>query len=172
MCTTVEVGSDCNKEFKIMEPHIYHVNIAWSQDRKGMMCSPELNSPVQNAGGCIEVATPPQFPKGMPGIWSPEHLFTAAVSSCLMTTFLSIAENSKLDFISFQCTSEGKLEQVEGKFLMTEVLLKPVVTVKDEKDKEKALRVLQKSEANCLISNSVKAKVVMQPEVEVATINA
>ena len=155
-----------------MDPHIYHVDIAWSHDRKGMMCSPELNSVPQNNGGCIEVATPPEFPKGMPGIWSPEHLFTAAVSSCLMTTFLSIAENSKLNFISFQCSSEGKLEQVDGKFLMTEVLLKPVVTVKDEKDKEKALKVLQKSEANCLISNSVKAKVVMDPKVEWAAITA
>ena len=58
------------------------------------------------------------------------------------------------------------------KNLMTEVLLKPQVTVKDEKDTEKALKVLQKSEANCLISNSVKANVVMQPEVEVATVNA
>lgn len=43
---------------------------------------------------CIEVATPPEFPKGIPGMWSPEHLFTAAVSGCLMTTFLSIAEKS------------------------------------------------------------------------------
>jgi organic hydroperoxide reductase OsmC/OhrA len=61
-------------------------------DRKGKLCSPELS---KENGPCIEVATPPEFPKGMPGIWSPEHLFTAAVSSCLMTTFLAIAENSK-----------------------------------------------------------------------------
>src|SRR6185369_2314110 len=155
-----------------MEPHIYNVNIAWSRDRKGLMCSPELNSVGSNTNGCIEVATPPQFPKGIAGIWSPEHLFTAAVSSCLMTTFLSIAENSKLDFVSFQCASEGKLEQVDGKSLMTQVLLKPLVLLKDEKDTDKALRVLQKSEANCLISNSVKVKVVVQPVVEVASVNA
>ncbi|MBS1558868.1 MAG: OsmC family protein [Bacteroidetes bacterium] len=154
-----------------MEPHYYRVDIAWSQDRKGMMCSPELKGTLGDGNGCIEVATPPQFPKGIPGIWSPEHLFTAAVSSCLMTTFLAIAENSKLDFISFQCGSEGKLEQVEGKFLMTEVLLKPVVVVKEEKDQDRALRVLQKSEANCLISNSVKAKVSMEPQVLVAVEN-
>jgi peroxiredoxin-like protein len=151
-----------------MDSHIYHVNVAWSDNRKGVMCSPELNTGENLSGGCIEVATPPEFPKGMPGIWSPEHLFTAAVSSCLMTTFLAIAENSKLEFVSFQCSAEGKLEQVEGKFLMTEVLLKPIVTVKDEKDSDKALRVLQKSEANCLISNSVKAKVTMQPKIEIA----
>lgn len=147
-----------------MDSHFYHVNIAWSQDRKGMMCSPELNASTDN---CIEVATPPEFPKGIPGIWSPEHLFTAAVSSCLMTTFLAIAENSKLEFASFQCGSKGKLEQRDGKFQMTEVQLFPVVTIRDEKDRERALRVLQKAEANCLISNSIRATVVMSPTVVV-----
>ncbi len=153
-----------------MEPHYYHVDIAWNKDRKGMMCSPELAGANTNSSGCIEVATPPEFPKGIPGIWSPEHLFTASVSSCLMTTFLAIAENSKLDFVSFQCGSKGKLDQVDGKYMMTEVLLEPVVVVREEKDVEKALKVLQKSEINCLISNSVKAKVVMEPVVRVETV--
>lgn len=148
-----------------MDSHFYQVNIAWSHDRMGMMCSPELKATSDN---CIEVATPPEFPKGIPGIWSPEHLFTAAVSSCLMTTFLAIAENSKLEFSSFQCGSKGKLEQRDGKFQMTEVQLFPVVTVREEKDRERALRVLQKAEANCLISNSIKSSVVMTPEVVVS----
>lgn len=82
-----------------------------------------------------------------------------------MTTFLAIAENSKLDFVSFDCGSKGKLEKVDGKFLMTEVELTPVVVVRNSVDIDKALRVLQKSEANCLISNSVKAKIVMNPVV-------
>src|SRR5687768_13470523 len=112
-----------------MEPHFYNVDITWNTDRKGVMCSPELSS---ETGNCIEVATPPEFPKGIPGIWSPEHLFTAAVSSCLMTTFLSIAENSKLEFNSFSCKSKGRLEQVDGKFLMTEIILEPTVTITDE----------------------------------------
>jgi len=153
-----------------MEPHYYHVDIAWNKDRKGMMCSPELTGANLNSTGCIEVATPPEFPKGIPGIWSPEHLFTASISSCLMTTFLAIAENSKLDFVSFRCASKGKLEQVDGKFMMSEVLLEPTVVVREEKDVDKAMKVLQKSESNCLISNSVKAKVVMTPVVRVETI--
>jgi peroxiredoxin-like protein len=147
-----------------MEAHYYNVNINWNTDRKGVMCSPELNG---ESSSCIEVATPPEFPKGIPGIWSPEHLFTAAVSSCLMTTFFAIAENSKLVFTSFNCTSKGKLEQVEGKFLMTEILLEPVVTITDEKDRERAERVLQKSEAACLISNSIKSKIIMIPTINV-----
>ena len=148
-----------------MEPHYYQVDINWNTERKGIMCSPELN---KDAGSCIEVATPPEFPKGIPGIWSPEHLFTAAISSCLMTTFLSIAENSKLAFIDFSCKSKGKLEQVEGKFMMSEIILEPTVTIADEKDRERAERVLQKSEAACLISNSVKSKITLLPNIKIA----
>lgn len=59
-----------------------------------------------------------------------------------MTTFLSIAENSKLSFISFSCKSTGKLEQVDGKFMMSEIILEPTVTIADEKDRERAERVL------------------------------
>jgi organic hydroperoxide reductase OsmC/OhrA len=51
---------------------------------------------------------------------------------------------------------------------MTEIQLFPVVTIRDEKDRERALRVLQKAEANCLISNSIKSTVVMTPEVVVS----
>ncbi|WHF52872.1 OsmC family protein [Chryseobacterium gotjawalense] len=138
-----------------MEPHLYNVDITWSKDRQGEMSSPELSTTV-------EIATPPQFPKGVEGIWSPEHLFTSAVASCLMTTFLSIAENSKLEFTGFTCKSHGKLEQIEGKFLMTEVILEPTVTIANESDREKAERVLQKSEQHCLISNSIKSKVTMK----------
>jgi len=147
-----------------MEVHYYNVNINWDTDRKGVMCSPELNTTTDN---CIHVATPPEFPKGMPDIWSPEHLFTAAVSSCLMTTFLAIAENFRLEFTSFSCLSKGKLEQVDGKFMMTEIILEPTVTITDEANREKAGRVLQKSEAACLISNSIKSKVTMIPTVRV-----
>ena len=152
-----------------MDPHFYHVDINWNKERKGMMCSPELKSVSNNKGGCIEVATPPEFPKGIPGIWSPEHLFTAAVSSCLMTTFLAVAENSKLEFTGFQCQSEGKLEQVDGRYIMSEVILKPIVTIVNEKDRERAERVLQKSEAACLISNSIKSKVTMIPHIVVGS---
>ena len=151
-----------------MEAHFYNVQIEWSKDRKGIMCSPELNTSAIG-GGCIEVATPPEFPKGMPGIWSPEHLFTASVSSCLMTTFLAVAENSTLDFLKFRCNSKGKLDQVEGKFLMTEIILEPTVTILHEKDRERTERVLAKAETACLISNSIKSKVTMVSKIVVAS---
>ena len=139
--------------------HNYEVNLNWQSNRKGILTSPILNSN-------IEVATPPEFPNGMAGIWSPEHLLVASVSSCLMTTFLAIAENSKLQFINYECKASGKLEKVDGKFMISEIVLSPIVTIPNEGDKEKALRILQKSEAGCLISNSVRSRIIFQPEVK------
>ena len=150
-----------------MEAHYYNVDVNWSRERQGIMCSPELKLEHAEANSCIEVATPPQFPKGVPGIWSPEHLFTAAISSFFMTTFLAIAEASKLDFINFHCSSKGKLELIDGKYMMSEVILEPIVTIHNQGDRDKALRVLHRAEAGCLITNSVRSKIVMVPAVNV-----
>lgn len=150
-----------------MDKHIYNVDINWTQDRKGMMCSPELNSAETNRTNCIEVATPPEFEKGIPNIWTPEHLFTAAVSSCLMTTFLAVSEYSKFEFISFKCGAKGILEKIDGKFVMSEVLLFPEVIISDESKRERAERILEKSKKACLISNSITSKVTMQPKITV-----
>ncbi len=138
--------------------HSYTVNLGWRHDRQGILSSEELDTTV-------EVATPPPFPKGVEGIWSPEHLFTAAVSSCLMTTFLAIAENSKLEFESFTCKAIGTLALVDGKYKMTEILLEPHLVIVHEKDSDRAGRVLQKAEAACLITNSITARVIMKPTI-------
>jgi peroxiredoxin-like protein len=140
--------------------HNYVVNLDWKSGRLGALNSPELTDEV-------DVATPPQFPRGIEKVWSPEHLFTAAVNSCLMTTFLAIAENSKLDFEDFSSQASGKLDMVDGKYLMTEITLMPLVTIKHAEDTDKAFKVLQKSEAACLISNSIKSTIVFKPAVVV-----
>ncbi len=141
--------------------HSYEVNLEWENDRKGVLSSPVLDT-------TFEVATPPEFPNGMKGIWSPEHLFVASVSSCLMTTFLAISEFSKFEYISLKVNAVGKLEKIEGKFMVSEIILKPILIIADETQRAKAERILQKSEAACLISNSIKSSIVMKTQIEVA----
>ena len=136
----------------------YYVNVDWKQNRIGLLSSKDLNS-------SIEVATPPEFPGGVSGIWSPEHLLVASVVSCFMTTFLAIAENSKLNFKAFSCGSKGKLTKLESRFIMTEVELSPHLQLLTESDKEKAERIINKSETACLISNSIKSNVSLKPHI-------
>ena len=138
--------------------HYYDVSVEWTDSRRGIMKSDVLEK-------TIEVATPPEFPKGMEGVWSPEHLFVAAVNSCLMTTFLAIAENSKLAHNGFSSKAVGKLESRDGKYEMSEVKLMPTVVIASEADRDKAMRILQKAEAACLISNSIKSKIILEAEI-------
>jgi peroxiredoxin-like protein len=144
--------------------HYYEVGLNWATGRKGLISSPVLNS-------SIEVATPPEFTKGIPGIWSPEHLLVAAVNSCLMTTFLAIAENSGLKFVNFESKATGKLEKVDGKYMISEIILTPVLSIGNSSDEERAQRILQKSEDACLISNSVKSRIIFQPQINVKYVN-
>ncbi|RXK80842.1 OsmC family protein [Filimonas effusa] len=137
------------------QEHFYEVNITWKEGRIG-----ELSSPVLSK--TIECATPPEFPNGVPGIWSPEHLFVAAINSCYMATFLAIASNFKLPVDRFNCRTVAKLEMVEGRYLVTEAEMYPDVKLTDpEADKEKAMRVLEKAKAGCLVTNSMKTSVSM-----------
>lgn len=143
------------------QAHYYEVGLDWTEGRIGKLHSSALNDEVS-------VATPPEFAKGVAGIWSPEHLFVAAVNSCLMTTFLAIAENFKLQFSEFNSKAAGKLEIVEGNYQMSEVILRPVLTIGDELDMEKGMKILQKAERACLISNSIKSKIIFEPRVQIA----
>ena len=143
------------------QEHTYEVDIDWAEGRIGIMSSPVLDDR-------LEVATPPQFPKGVAGIWSPEHLFVSSVSGCFMTTFVAIAENSGLDFEDLKVNSVGTMGKRDGKFMITEVILKPELLISEEKNKEKALRILEKAEAACLISRSIKSEIKFEPKVVVA----
>jgi peroxiredoxin-like protein len=142
------------------EEHKYQVDIEWKEGRIGIMESPELDDR-------LEVATPPEFPGGVERIWSPEHLFTASVSSCFMTSFTAVAEYSKFSFTSLKVHSSGKMSKENGKFVMSEILLHPVLTISDESQEKKALRLLEKAESICLITRSIKSNVVFKPEIQV-----
>lgn len=134
----------------------YEVNLQWNTERKGTISSPVL--PTQ-----IEVATPPEFPKGMKDVWTPEHLFVASVNACLMATFLAIAENSKLEFVSFECKAIGIVGKQEGKLLVIEIMLKPKVVLKTLEHEVQLRRILEMSEKACAISNSIKTKINLEP---------
>ena len=139
--------------------HYYSTKVTWVRDRIGTLSSTTLPN--------IEVATPLEFPKGVPNIWSPEHLFVASANICLMTTFLAIAENSNFSFKSFTSEAVGKLEKIDNTFMISEIELKPNVIIEDESKRDKGIRLLEKSEKACLISNSMKSKIILTPNVVV-----
>ena len=133
--------------------YLYHTEVKWTEQRKGVIsCAGKPD---------IQVATPPEF-KGHEGIWSPEDLFVASANICLMTTFLAVAERAGLAFTAYESATEGRLELVEGKFQFTAIRLKPTITLSTNADTAKAKELIEKAEANCLISNSMKSRVSLE----------
>ena len=136
--------------------YTYHTEVIWTEQRKGVIsCASKPD---------IQVATPPEF-KGHEGIWSPEDVFVASANSCLMTTFQAVAERAGLVFTSYENVAEGRLELVDGKLQFTEITLMPAIPLSANADAAKAKELIEKSEANCLISNSMEVRVSLVPNI-------
>ena len=150
-------------DFKMVEVRskkfVYKNSIKWEGERKGIVSSDNKPS--------FKVATPPEF-KGHPGIWSPEDLFVASVNVCIMTTFLHYAERNKLEFLSYKSDAEGVLEIIDNNFMFSEIKIRPLLAVKKDSDINKAKDLIELSEKNCLISNSIRSKVSVIPEINVS----
>jgi peroxiredoxin-like protein len=133
--------------------YTYHCTVKWTEQRKGVISSQGKPD--------VQVATPPEF-KGHEGIWSPEDLFVASVNICVMSTFLAVAERAALSFKQYESEAEGRLELVDGKFQFTTIVLKPRISLNRGEDLDKAKELMTKAEANCLISNSIKTRVLVE----------
>ncbi|MBI4605636.1 MAG: OsmC family protein [Planctomycetes bacterium] len=140
--------------------HTYEVTTRWKEGLRGE---------AQPAGvpDAVPFAVPKEF-GGPGGEWTPEHLLAAAVSSCILATFLSIAQMSKLSIRGYESSAACSMDKVEGALRVTGVTVAPRVTVASEGDRDRALRLLEKAEKLCPISNALKAAVTFQPSVEVA----
>jgi organic hydroperoxide reductase OsmC/OhrA len=133
----------------------YKAHTAWSSARRGTLSA----SGKPN----IVVGSPPEF-KGEPHVWAPEELLVGSVNTCMMLTFLAIAQAKCLTPVAYESEAEGLLENVEGKYWITEVTIRPRVSLKDEAEVERAREIMEGVEAQCFISNSIKAKVALAAE--------
>ncbi len=136
--------------------YTYRTSVRWTERKMGVIAS--AGKPE------VQMATPPEF-KGHEGIWSPEDLFVASVNVCVMSTFLAFAERAGITFHSYESEAEGRLELVDGKFQFTTIVLKPRITLQPGGDVGKTKDILAKAEANCLISNSIKTRVTVEPTI-------
>jgi organic hydroperoxide reductase OsmC/OhrA len=57
----------------------------------------------------------------------------------------------------------------EGKYRITEVMVRPRVSLKDKAELERAREIMETVEAQCFISNSIKSKVSLTAEFGVAS---
>jgi len=145
----------------MIESHDYEVELVNTGPKAGVLDATADGLPS------IDVAAPPEF-GGPAGVWSPEHLFVAALAACLMTTFRAIADASGLDVLEYKDESSGHLQRGDDRrYSFDVVTLRPRVLINDESKIERTLRLLHKAEEACLVSRSVLSQIVLEPTVEV-----
>ncbi|MCH8307024.1 MAG: OsmC family protein [Proteobacteria bacterium] len=129
-------------------PHQYNVSAA---------ADPESAVQLRSTGlPDLESAAPAEF--GGPGDqWSPESLLVASVADCFVLSFKAIARASKFSWISLTCSVEGTLDKVERATQFTTFDLRASLTIPADMNEEMALRLLDKAEHLCLITNSLTA---------------
>jgi organic hydroperoxide reductase OsmC/OhrA len=127
----------------------YTISVRWTGEKKVAL----------TAGGkpSVEVATPPEF-KRHEGIWSSEDLYVTSVNACIMTIFLAFAGRAGLAFEEYESEAEGLLEFLDDRFVFTKIVVRPRIVLRPGEECAKA-------ERNCLVSNSIRIEVVLEPTI-------
>ncbi len=140
-------------------PHHYAASAAATADSHVVLSSPGLES--------LETAGPPEF--GGPGdLWSPETLLVGSVADCFILSFRAIARASRFEWLSLSCDVSGTLDKIERVTQFTSFDLSAELAVPPGTDEKKALRLLEKAEHHCLITNSMKAGTRLSAKVQFA----
>ncbi|MGV3724209.1 MAG: OsmC family protein [Actinomycetota bacterium] len=97
----------------------------------------------------------------------PEEAFVAALSSCHMLWFLSLAARRRWVVDSYVDTAEGVLgKDGDGKTAITRVTLRPVTCFAGAAPNEEELAALHhQAHERCFIANSVKSEVRCEPRI-------
>ncbi|MFH1784542.1 MAG: OsmC family protein [bacterium] len=142
------------------QKYFYKVKLKWKEAKTGVVSSGDRPD--------IQVSAPVEF-DGQQGLWTAQNLLVASVVSCFMTTFVFQAKKHGLEFSSLDIAAQGLLEKVEDTFMISKIELIPHLVIYSLVDKDKAEKVLQRADQFCLISNSIKSKIFLIPDVEIKT---
>ena len=134
----------------------YQNDLSWKFERVANI--------VSEGKPTLQISTPPAF-KGEAGDWTPEDLFVAAANACLLLTFLAYVEREHIVVTSYESTASGTVERVGEKYQFTAITIRPRVELADSSYAPQVEESLRKAEKNCLIANSISARVHVEPQI-------
>ena len=140
-------------------PHRYEVELAGTPAGPTVLGAPGLPA--------LATAPPPEY-DGPGDAWSPEHLLLGAVASCFLFALRAVARASSLEFRTLDLTVEGTVDREGGVVRFTEIVLRPRLVLAPGADRDRAQRILDKSERACLVSSSLAVPCRLEPTVRFA----
>lgn len=143
-----------------MKPLPHHYNVRLSGGPFGYA--------TLSLDGAPDLRSAPPLEFDGPGdAWGPEHLLLAAVGTCFAFTLRAVAHASKVEFSEIAISTEGVVDRAQGATRFTGIVLRVRLAIPAGVSRDKALRVLDKSERACIVSASLATPIQVEPEIEV-----
>ena len=112
----------------------------------------------------IFFSPPPEF-GGTDQMWSPEHLLAVSLSACYTNTFFHFANLLKVPVRAFYVDVTMEVQKEGVALAATKFILHPHVEFETKPKQDTIDNLLSKAKRYCIISNSVKGEVVVEPEI-------
>ena len=148
----------------------YSATIRWQRDSADFLANKYSRAHVWQFDGGLEIAASAS-PHIVPSPWSleenvdPEEAFVAALASCHMLFFLSMAVEQELQVDSYVDHAVGKMAKDDrGKIAITRVTLTPQVEFSGSvlPAPETVESIHHLAHEQCFIANSVKTQIVIE----------
>ncbi len=126
-----------------------------------------MDSPVTlKSDGVVNLlSTAPKEFGGSGEEWSPEGLLVASIADCYIMSFKALARASRLEWENIACDAVGKLDRIEKVTRFIQYDLTVSLSIPHGASRALAERLLQKSKAICLVTNSLKGECLLQAEI-------
>ena len=103
--------------------------------------------------------------KGDPAILNPEQLLLMAASSCQMLWFLHLAAKARIDVVAYDDEASALMPEDEQPVRITEVTLRPRITVDGEASEERVRKLVVSAHEHCFIANTLNCSMTVEPSV-------
>jgi organic hydroperoxide reductase OsmC/OhrA/SAM-dependent methyltransferase len=149
--------------------HSYSVTCAWSGST-GVGYDHYSRTHVGQAPpatAAVRMSSDPAF-RGDPSLLNPEQLVVLAAASCQLLAFLAIAARARIDVRDYRDTGEARMtEDGRGGGAITEITLRPQVTVVTDATEERLRKLTQLAHEQCFIAASLNCPVTVTPTFEI-----
>ena len=155
----------------MLHPHEYRAHVLWEGAASGPATSYASYSRLFRAeipGKPTMLGSADAAFRGDPKLYNPEDLLLVALSSCHMLSYLALAARKRIVVTAYEDEAKGTIIVERGAGRFTEVMLRPVVTIRAGCDEALALALHRDAHQECFIAASMNFPVWHEAEIRVA----
>ncbi len=109
----------------------------------------------------------PEALHGKANVLTPEDAFVGALNMCFQLMFIWVVERMRIDMVSYESEAEGFVEEfLDQTSVFKKMVLRPKIKVRNCKENV-VKRALTLAEKYSLIARSIKAELVIEPEITI-----